>query len=735
MSPSEAEDSLDSILKNFHEKSRSTLLPDEIALLITSFLPTTPFSTRSKAYMALTAFCSRVREASPRHHKQSDESDLGTQSIVLTFSTPFSVKLGGTTEPEVLAALTFLTALFQVDSQSASAILQQDGVVESLTDIFADLFPNSPTVSLAIAQLVGQAAGHKASRGLIPSQCVEWLETVTRRKDSKSHLLRAAAAVALIKLSKGNAADAANASITGSAQPNTSTLGGGDEELVKVLKGLVLDNPTEDNSAHRSDSSLGDAIEGLAYMSVDPIIKEQLSSDQDFLKRLFSTIPKKKGAWAEASEEEIGLTPLYGVVLIVANLCAYKPKLSEEEAQIAKLRRMARTPTGGGSNASEEPEINPLEDDAHALERGRRIIRAGALDALSAAVRASDSRAVRLLAGKAYLSLVEDKDNRGRVLQGGGAKALHTIIQNILSKPAQTINNGKLPQLEQSEIEPIQALAKLAITSSPVQVFGPNPGATLDAIRPFSVMLVHPNSTLLQQFEAIMALTNIASESQEASEKIAKAEGLLNKVELLMLEDHTLIRRASTELICNLVAGSEEVFNRYGGDRSSGASGKSKLQVLVALCDVDDLQTRLASSGAVAYITSSPDACQSLYELQQERHRILPILSQLVDPSIIPPADPSNEEAAEEEAEGTRKPTEGDPGLIHRGVVCIRNLLTNVQEMDAKKNLSEEAHKLGLVQALARVFRDNSADKRSPVLRPTAEALKIMMECGITITV
>ena len=83
-------------------------------------------------------------------------------------------------------------------------------------------------------------------------------------------------------------------------------------------------------------------------------------------------------------------------------------------------------------------------------------------------------------------------------------------------------------------------------------------------------------------FEAMMALTNLSSVSAEAATRIARAAGLTNKVELLMLEDHTLVRRATTELVCNLISGSEDIFNRWGGDRdaSSPARGKRSAEVL-----------------------------------------------------------------------------------------------------------------------------------------------------------
>jgi hypothetical protein len=186
--------------------------------------------------------------------------------------------------------------------------------------------------------------------------------------------------------------------------------------------------------------------------------------------------------------------------------------------------------------------------------------------------------------------------------------------------------------VEESVLDAIQALAKFAITASPLHVFGPDQGSTLDAIRPFSILLLHPSSSLLQQFEALMALTNLSSTSPEASTRISKSEGLMNKVEFMLLDDNQLVQRASTELICNLIAGSEEVFDKYGGQEET-ASSKSKLQILVALSDVEDPHTRLAASGALATVTSSPNACKALYSLQMERHRVLPILTQLIDPT------------------------------------------------------------------------------------------------------
>jgi protein unc-45 len=693
----EAENKLDSLLKQIKDKSWKPL-SDEVSALVNSFSPSMPHDVRAKAYVVLAAACQRLREANA---PSKADPQVSTEPIANLFAPLVTAKLGDTTEPEIVAGLSFLSALFQVDREAASVILQRDGVLDCVLDC-VDLFSNSLLISRAAAQLVSQAAGHKACRALIPAQCVQWLESKAR--SSQDTVLRAAAAVALVKLSQGAGADAAAAA--GAGKPAFLT---NEEDLVALMKGLVV---TGDAA-----TSLSDSVEGLAYMSINPAIKEQLSKDTQFLQKLFAIVPRRKGQFTQ-TVREVSTSPVYGVATIVANICAYRPRLSEEEAQIVKLRRMASS-----ARKDDEPDVDPLQDDEHVKARGKRLLQAGALDALTAAVRASDTRATRLAVGKALLSLIEDQENRGKVLQAGGAKALIAIIQALLpATPLKGDKEDQVPNLERAELECIQALAKLAITASPIQVFGPNEGTLYDAIRPFAVLLVHPSSSLLQRFEAIMALTNLASQTGEVASRIANASGIMNKVELLMLEDHALIRRAATELVCNLIAGSEEVYNKYGGDPSTGS--KSKLHVLVALCDVDDLPTRLAASGALAMLTSAPFACQLLLELEREKQRTLPIIGQLIDPSIHVPRDEESDATDNDEVSTPH------PGLIHRGAACIRNWLGGVDET-ARKELGERAQQLGIAQALVKVFR---AGGNNPALVPAAEALKLMLDSGVPVT-
>ncbi|KZV70984.1 ARM repeat-containing protein [Peniophora sp. CONT] len=678
------------------ESSASTKLPNELAYLISAFTPDHEESNRSKAFLVLASYCQGVRAAFPR--KDGDEKNPATERLARVFA-PIVARIAEPEEKEVLIGLSFLSALFQVDWEVASVLFSQESVLTTLPDVL-DLYPTA-TVSKEAARLLSQAVGHKTCRAVLPKDCVEWLQTAMNRKDQS---LRALAAMAIVKLTRGTKFDAA--ALPQGDVPDSSAA---DSELVALMKGLVLSGEKD---------SIPDAVEGLAYMCVEPEVKETLAADRQFLQQLFALVSRRKGASAATP----GHSLLYGILMIMTTLCAYRPRLSAEDAQIQKLRRMAKA----GKKPAEMGETDAesvLDDDEHAKKRCRAVVQAGGLDVLTSAVKTSDSEGVRLTVGQTLLYISEDKENRGRMLQAGATRALTDIIRKVLSDVPSS--GAEPPEPPSTILLPIQALAKLAITASPVQVFGPSASPLLDSIRPLSILLQHSASTALQRFESMMALTNLSSYSEEAADYIAKAKGLLSKVEFLMLDEHTMIRRAATELLCNLMAGSEEVFTRYTGDGKSD-SAKSRLHVLLALSDVEDLPTRLAASGALATLTVSPDACKSLYALEQEKHRTLRTFIQLLDPHLLDLLGVDEEEDTAEEV----PPAESDPGLVHRGAVCVRNFLANLPAKDLEALIQQEETKI-LLQALKETLQENR--ENMDLLRPTAESLKCLMDAGMDI--
>ncbi|KAG7099669.1 hypothetical protein E1B28_001494 [Marasmius oreades] len=643
-------------------------LPDELAHIIAAFTPSNPSDDRSKAYLVLSAFCQGVRQSNSS--QQSDGIDPATRALVKVFSPFILQRLEETNENDVIVGASFLTALFQVDWQAAASIFQQETVLELIIDS-VELKP-SIQLSVQVAHLLGQASGYKPSRLAFSPEAITWLEHARNSKDSA---LRAAAAIAAIKLAKGSVADAS----TDPLSPNNDSKSTNVDGLAQVMKELVIGNDSD-------TSSLADAVEGLAYMSIDPTVKEDISRDTILLKRLFSLVPKRKSGGAPDSSSTI----LYGILVIITNICSYRPQLTEEQKQMEKLRKMAK------NSGTETADV--LEKDDKVKGRVKRVVGAGAMEVIALAASQTDTVGVRVSIGTALLDIVTDKENRGKVLQHGGAKILMGLIKKATSPHATKGNNTPLDIVH---LQPIHALAKLAITASPVQVFGPNVGAIYDAIRPLSVMIQHSSATQLQRFEGLMALTNLASASPDTASRIAGSEGLLNKVEMLSLDDHPMIQRAAVELICNLVVGSDQIFEKY-------ATSKTKLQIFVALSDAEDIGTRLASSGALATLLSSPSACNELLSLQLDRHRVLPVLTQLIDPSVIP-----GEEA------------ESHPGLVHRGVVCARQFMLGISEKENREQMCKEAKEAGLVDALSNVVQDKKTD-----LEAVGVALEVLKYLG-----
>ncbi|PFH52252.1 hypothetical protein AMATHDRAFT_2258 [Amanita thiersii Skay4041] len=675
--------SIDSVLGTLLRKTQQpplSFLPDELRHLITAFVSSQPASVRSKAYLVLSTYCKGVRDSS---NYQGRQPDPATDDLVKTFVGPIINRLNNTEEEVLLEAIGFFSALFQVDWKAASLIFQKEGLLEGLLDT-VDIIP-TPRLCLEVAYLLAQACGHNPCRAIMTADAVGWLQDKSRQ--TANSRLRVHAAIALIKLYKGTKSDT-------TVPSGASTLfdhNKGDD-LATLMKEFII--------ASDDRVSAQDAVEGLAYLSLDPQTKELLSKDKVFLKKLFNLAPHRKPA-SLVGPITSSNTIVYGILLVVTNICSYRPRPTEEQQHIEKLKQMAK----GKQDASMISEGKPdLDDDPHVKERIRRMIDAEVLSVFPATLPYMDSPGIRALTSKSLLGIVEDKESRGKVLQTGGARVLNQIIKTDFSSK-ETTEQAMVP------LEAIQALAKLAITSSPIQVFGPNEAVMYDTVRPFSTMVQHPSSTMLQRFEAMMALTNLATHSPELSSRIAKADGLIDRAELFLLEDHILVRRAAMELVCNLVVGSDDIFDRYGGKENT-AMTKSKLQLLLAISDVEDQPTRVAASGALATITISSAACQTIASLQEERHRALLILTRLIDPLSIP-AD------RQEEDDGDSKP---DTALIHRGVVCIRNIFTNIHETSTLEFLAKEAMSAGLVMALGKVIKGELGKVTEGILQPAVEA-------------
>jgi protein unc-45 len=189
-----------------------------------------------------------------------------------------------------------------------------------------------------------------------------------------------------------------------------------------------------------------------------------------------------------------------------------------------------------------------------------------------------------------YLVLCENPDNRGKLVAAGGGKALIPLA---------------LGGTEVGKTRACQALAKIAISINPELAF---PGQRcLEVVRPL-IKLLHPDKTALENFESLMALTNLAGVNDSVRKRIVKEQGVSN-IEHYMFDEHVDLRRAGTECMCNLVQDEDVVFLYEKPDND-------RIKLLVLYCgEEDDLKLNLAASGALAQLTRvSEKICERTLE-------------------------------------------------------------------------------------------------------------------------
>lgn len=308
------------------------------------------------------------------------------------------------------------------------------------------------------------------------------------------------------------------------------------------------------------------AVEALAFLSLDAEVKEALITCKEAIKTL-CTVPT-------TGDQSL----LYGTVTIFVNLtnCYDKPEKNPELEELGKY---------AGENVPKEHE---LDGEEFVKNRVSCLLKEGVVSGL-VVLTGVESTAVHEQVARVFLALVEETGHRGMVMQQGGVKSLLLLSNSNTSK-------GKFIAS--------QALAKIGITNDPKLAF---PGQRmLEVIRPLVRLLKSDNG--LQQFEALMALTNLASTNDDARHRIIK-EGGVPLMESLMFEEHELIRRASTEALCNMIQ-VPEVHERFFKDDIE------RIKLWTLFSGEEDIHLARAASGGLAQLTCDPSLCSKVMEVK-----------------------------------------------------------------------------------------------------------------------
>ncbi|KAF2145532.1 uncharacterized protein K452DRAFT_283889 [Aplosporella prunicola CBS 121167] len=589
-----------------------------------------PVSLRSQATLAT----AKLLELSP-----DNSTKLITRFVTQSVAQP--------TTDGLITAFSAAAAIFPIATASAAHLFLTEGFLENFGHLVASR--GSQRLEQAALELVSAACIDKNCRDAINKNCRDWLLGISRSSADKNKANKAA--LILVKLHQVNLEE--ESAMTSESDDNEQ------DDLVHRFKRVILDSAV---------IAKQESMEGLAYSSLQPKVKEELANDKQFLRELINVL----------SNPSVPKPLMFGGLTIISNLTTYRPTRTEEQKKMQQLKAYANT-------KKPVPE-DPLDDDKYVTARCGKLIDAGVVPLLVVECkRASPSVLAQIL--QTFLSLSREQKHRGTMAQQGAIKTLLQASEIATSHHQHTQTSYG----QASARTAAHALARILISVNPNHIFSASSALPItSAIRSLITLLeddpTQEQRDLLPIFESLLALTNLASTGEDAANTIIRLTW--SRLEDLMLANNTMVQRAAVELVCNLMASPQGVFKFADGSPQAS----NRLHVLLALSDVDDFATRCAAGGALAMLTEWDAAVEAVLK----RDRGVEILFGLCE-------DDSQD-------------------LQHRGVVCIKNIVSAPGEAGA--NGREKVKALNGVEKLKDVLKKS----RNPeVLSEGVAALKALV--------
>ncbi|KAK4190210.1 CRO1 protein [Podospora australis] len=577
------------------------------------------------------------------------------------------------TYDDYIVAFCVAATIFPIVPDLTSELFLSEGFLPSLGPLMRRKW-KSRKVETACLEMLNAACMQAQCREAVQKYCAEWLEEIVEldpedvvksmhTADPDVHAQEGSISMRRHSLQVQNLAAVVLAKLR-TVQSVAPTPGSGPEARVQPASTTIDDLSKRFTKMlmEEDPADIQPSIEGLAYSSLQPKIRESMAKDKDLLKRLVNTLDNAPPR-----------SPLiYGTLSIFANLTRFRPFETEEEKRIRQLKAYA--------NAAGKLQPEPLNGDEHVLERCKRVFEAGITPVLVKQSRAGSVASLALIVSLIYsLSMVPGI--RGNLAQQGAVRLLIGAWTALTETEAQTKRTAA------------QALARILISTNPALVFGGNrPIPISAAIRPLTSIITPDTSAdrrdLLPTFEALMALTNLASIDDETRKAIIRTAW--DEIEEQLFNANTRVSTAAVELVCNLVQNPEEMLALFG---DGTFKSDNRIKVIVALADAEDPKTRSAAGGALASLTGYDVVVKAMAALPRSVEVVLDLCR-----------DDSED-------------------LRHRGAVIVRNMLAADGEAGklARKKLIEK----NAAEALTECAKKSRAQA---VVEVVVEAAELLMK-------
>ncbi|KAI1799064.1 ARM repeat-containing protein [Daldinia bambusicola] len=577
------------------------------------------------------------------------------------------------TYDDYIVAFCVATAVFSIAPDVTADIFLSEGFLASLDPLMRRKW-KSRKVETACLEMLNVASMSQHCREAMRKYCTDWLEeivdqdpdelakavyttdpeiqvsegSVAMRRHSAAVQNLAAVILTKLKAVPSSAGEMTEGSEGRIQQANTSI-----EDLSKMFSTMILKDP-EQGKRH--------SVEGLAYATIQPGIKEEVAQNKELLKALVKIL-----------SEAPAKSPLtYGALSIFVNLTRYQPVQSEEEKKMTQLKAYANA-------AGKLAAPNPLNDDDHVSKRCRNVFEAGIVPVLVTHSRHGSVASLNLIVSIIY-ALSVTTSLRGQLAQQGAVNLLIAAV-------------SALPDTEsQAKRTAAQALARILISTNPALVFGGTRARPQNsAIRPLIYILTPDPAAetrdLLPTFEALMALTNLASTDDDT--RVTIIRNAWPEIEELMLSSNNLVSKAAVELVCNLMQ-SVEGIAQYAAENPQAAN---RLHVLLALADAEDEGTRSAAGGALASLTAYDAVVAGIVKRPRGVEVVLGLCG------------------------------EQSEDLRHRGAFVVYNMVAC--EGEAGEMAREAIRGKNGVEALKECAKSS---RRAEVVEVTVQALKVLLE-------
>ncbi|CAM9732538.1 unnamed protein product, partial [Phaeothamnion confervicola] len=304
---------------------------------------------------------------------------------------------------------------------------------------------------------------------------------------------------------------------------------------------------------------------------------------------------KKSGGSGGSTAVAYGLAFVLSAVSVSAEEDK-KESFRDKDMSYEQYQQLQKLAEAHGKGAKEDDSDKPDTHEA-ALRRCRALVDAGAVPALRAIATGGGSgvsggsggagghgsEAARLAVATCFRRLATDVSVRGALVQQGAL----TFLVNLAADPTAS---------DRCRGEARHAVAKTLVSVNPALL---SDAQRLGAIVPLMALCRRPDSegTDLERFEALLALTNLASSGDAARDRIAADSGL-RALAYLQFSEHEMVRRAATECLGNLLP--NEAF-------LSHLAGHETMRLWVAFAGLATPATATATAAASAAANGDGD--------------------------------------------------------------------------------------------------------------------------------